>query len=63
MTEEDGRAKGNFLAFLLANNLLRCYEEGDLRYVQFNLSMDDIAQISFTPSLFLNPFHEMVYLE
>ena len=47
MTEEDGRSKGNFLAFLLANNLLRCYEEGDLRYVRFNLSMDDIAQLSW----------------
>ena len=47
MSNEEARKKESFHGFMLANNLLRCYEEADNRYTRFNLSFDEIPELSW----------------
>lgn len=47
LRREDAKDKSTFHAFLLANNFLRCYEEGDLRFSRFEIPIRDTADMTW----------------
>ena len=44
---EDAKCKTTFHAFLLGNNMLKCYDEGDLMYSRFPMGLENIAELSW----------------
>ena len=46
-TRKEARDISFFHAFLLANNFLRCYEEGDLRFSRFDIPITETADLTW----------------
>jgi DDE superfamily endonuclease len=48
VSEDEAKKIDTFTSFLLANNFLRCYEEGDLRYCRFGIPIKDISKMTWS---------------
>ena len=46
-TRKEARNISFFHAFWLANNFLRCYEEGDLRFSRFEITITETADLTW----------------
>jgi len=42
MARDEAMSRNSFLAFMLSNNFLRCYETADLRHARFSINLDDL---------------------